>query len=95
MENEVAILRKLAYHKNVMQLLDWNTTEEPYMLIMEFMSYGTLRSFVQKNKEQLSADPELQSQFTIASYHIALALEHLRSKMVSHTIKLFSEFCIL
>nr|XP_055052488.1 tyrosine kinase receptor Cad96Ca isoform X1 [Misgurnus anguillicaudatus]XP_055052489.1 tyrosine kinase receptor Cad96Ca isoform X1 [Misgurnus anguillicaudatus] len=84
MENEVSIMRKLAYHHNVMQLLDWNTTEEPYMLIMEFMSYGTLRSFVQKNKEQLSADPELQSQFTIASYHIALAMEHLRSKMVVH-----------
>ncbi|KTF72681.1 hypothetical protein cypCar_00050418, partial [Cyprinus carpio] len=27
MENEVSIMRKLAYHKNVMQLLDWNTAE--------------------------------------------------------------------
>lgn len=54
------------------------------MLIMEFMSYGTLRSFVQKNKDELIADPELQSQLTIVSYHIALAMEHLRSKMVSH-----------
>ncbi len=53
------------------------------MLIMEFMSYGTLRSFVQKNKDELISDPEMQSQFTIASYHIALAMEHLRSKMVS------------
>ncbi|KAI2656253.1 hypothetical protein H4Q32_013126 [Labeo rohita] len=84
MENEVSIMRKLAYHKNVMQLLDWNTSEEPYMLIMEFMSYGTLRSFVQKNKDELIADPELQSQLTIVSYHIALAMEHLRSKMVVH-----------
>ncbi|XP_016149512.1 fibroblast growth factor receptor homolog 1-like [Sinocyclocheilus grahami] len=85
MENEVSIMRKLAYHKNVMQLLDWNTAEEPYMLIMEFMSYGTLRSFIQKHKDELIADPELQSQFTIASYHIALAMEHLRSKMVVHS----------
>ncbi|XP_051719254.1 fibroblast growth factor receptor homolog 1 [Ctenopharyngodon idella] len=84
MENEVSIMRKLVYHKNVMQLLDWNTAEEPYMLIMEFISYGTLRSFVQKHKDELSADPELQSQFTIVSYHIALAMEHLRSKMVVH-----------
>ncbi|KAK2881060.1 hypothetical protein QQF64_008598 [Cirrhinus molitorella] len=84
MENEVSVMRKLAYHKNVMQLLDWNTAEEPYMLIMEFMSYGTLRSFVQKHKDELMADAELQSQFTIASYHIALAMEHLRSKMVVH-----------
>ncbi|XP_042627632.1 fibroblast growth factor receptor 2-like [Cyprinus carpio] len=85
MENEVSIMRKLAYHKNVMQLLDWNTAEQPYMLLMEFMSYGTLRSFVQKHKDELIADPELQSQFTIASYHIALAMEHLRSKMVVHS----------
>ncbi|XP_051963160.1 fibroblast growth factor receptor homolog 1 [Xyrauchen texanus] len=84
MENEVSIMRKLAYHKNVMQLLDWNTTEEPYVLIMEFISYGTLRSFVQKHKENLSTDPDLQSQFTIASYHVALAMEHLRSKMIVH-----------
>ncbi|XP_072548139.1 fibroblast growth factor receptor homolog 1 [Salminus brasiliensis] len=84
MEKEVSIMRKLVYHKNVLQLLDWNTAEEPFMLIMEFVSNGTLRSFVQRNHEKLSTDPELQSLFTIASYHIALAMEHLRSKMVVH-----------
>lgn len=52
------------------------------MLIMEFVSYGTLRSFVQTHHDKLSADPEIQSHFTIASYHIALAMGHLRSKMV-------------
>ncbi|XP_022526749.1 inactive tyrosine-protein kinase 7 isoform X2 [Astyanax mexicanus] len=84
MEKEVSIMRKLVYHKNVMQLLDWNTAEEPFVLIMEFVSNGTLRSFVQRNHEKLITDPELQSLFTIASYHIALAMEHLRSKMVVH-----------
>ncbi|XP_066537817.1 tyrosine kinase receptor Cad96Ca [Hoplias malabaricus] len=84
MEKEVSIMRKLVCHKNVLQLLDWNTAEEPFMLIMEFVSYGTLRGFVQTHHEKLRADPELQSMFTIASYHIALAMEHLRSKMVVH-----------
>ncbi|XP_062873173.1 tyrosine kinase receptor Cad96Ca [Trichomycterus rosablanca] len=84
MESEVSIMRKLGYHKNVLQLLDWNTAEEPFILIMEFVSYGTLRSFVQTHHEKLSADPEIQNLFTIASYHIALAMEHLRSKMVVH-----------
>ncbi|KAL6471118.1 hypothetical protein MHYP_G00197680 [Metynnis hypsauchen] len=84
MEKEVSIMRKLLYHKNVLQLLDWNTAEEPFLLIMEFVSHGTLRGFVQTHHEKLSADPELQSLFTIASYHIALAMEHLRSKMVVH-----------
>lgn len=50
---------------------------------MEFVSYGTLRSFVQTHHDKLSADPEIQNLFAIASYHIALAMEHLRSKMVS------------
>ncbi|XP_053502308.1 fibroblast growth factor receptor homolog 1 [Ictalurus furcatus] len=83
-ETEVSIMRKLVYHKNVLQLLDWNAAEEPFLLIMEFVSYGTLRSFVQTHHDKLSADPEIQNLFAIASYHIALAMEHLRSKMVVH-----------
>ncbi|XP_028976502.1 tyrosine-protein kinase Fer-like [Esox lucius] len=55
-----------------------------YVLIMEFVSSGTLRSFLKNNKDKLTPDPELQSLFTIASIHIALAMEPLRSKMVVH-----------
>ncbi|KAK2831359.1 hypothetical protein Q7C36_016445 [Tachysurus vachellii] len=84
METEVSIMRKLVYHKNVLQLLDWNMAEEPFMLIMEFVSHGTLRSFLQTHHDKLSADAEIQNLFAITSYHIALAMEHLRSKMVVH-----------
>lgn len=83
-EIEVSIMRKLVHHKNILQLLDWNTAAEPYILIMEYVSYGTLRTFLQTNRGALSADPELQSLLTIASYHIALAMQHLRSKMIMH-----------
>lgn len=83
-DTEVAIMRKLGHHKNILQLLDWNTTEEPLVLILEYVSHGTLRTFLQMNRHQLSSDPELQSMLTIASYHIALALQHLRSKMIVH-----------
>ncbi|XP_037630397.1 tyrosine kinase receptor Cad96Ca isoform X1 [Sebastes umbrosus] len=83
-DTEVSIMRKLVHHKNILQLLDWNTTEEPYILIMEHVSSGTLRSFLQANRAHLSTDPELQSLLTIASYHIALALQHLRCKMIVH-----------
>uniref|UniRef100_A0A8C7XBN8 Protein kinase domain-containing protein n=1 Tax=Oryzias sinensis TaxID=183150 RepID=A0A8C7XBN8_9TELE len=83
-ETEVSIMRKLMHHKNVLQLLDWNTSEEPFMLIMEYVSFGTLRTFLQTNRVHLSGDPELQSLLTIASYHIALAMQHLRSKMILH-----------
>ncbi|KAG7483642.1 hypothetical protein MATL_G00040500 [Megalops atlanticus] len=109
METEVSIMRKLGHHKNVLQLLDWNTTEgergssrrwvcdslsalnervclptEPYVLILEYVSCGTLRSFLQMHRERLRIDSELQSLFTMAAYHIALAMDHLRSKMVVH-----------
>ncbi|KAM7413734.1 hypothetical protein PAMA_020894 [Pampus argenteus] len=83
-DTEVSIMRKLVHHKNILQLLDWNSTQEPYILIMEYVSCGTLRTFLQTNRLQLSADPELQSLFTIASYHIALAMQHMRSKMIVH-----------
>lgn len=56
---------------------------EPYILIMEYVSYGTLRTFLQTHRSHLSTDPELQSLLTIASYHVALAMQHLRSKMVT------------
>ncbi|RVE64460.1 hypothetical protein OJAV_G00126060 [Oryzias javanicus] len=83
-ETEVSIMRKLMHHKNVLQLLDWNTSAEPFMLFMEYVSVGTLRTFLQTNRVHLSGDPELQSLLTIASYHIALAMQHLRSKMILH-----------
>ncbi|KAM9540012.1 fibroblast growth factor receptor homolog 1-like isoform 1-T1 [Salvelinus alpinus] len=81
---EVNIMRKLGTHKNVLQLLDWNITQAPYMLILESVSSGTLRSFLQVNQHQLSRDSELQKHFTTAAYHIAHAMRHLRSKMVVH-----------
>ncbi|XP_037326980.1 tyrosine kinase receptor Cad96Ca [Pungitius pungitius] len=83
-ETEVSIMKKLIHHKNILQLLDWNTTDEPYILIMENVSCGTLRTFLQTHKVSLSADPELHSLLTIASYHIALAMQHLRSKLIVH-----------
>ncbi|XP_075892046.1 tyrosine kinase receptor Cad96Ca [Nelusetta ayraudi] len=83
-ETEISIMRKLSHHKNILQLLDWNTAEEPYILIMEYVSCGTLRTFLQTQRAHLISDPELQSLLTIASYHIALAVQHLHSKMIVH-----------
>ncbi|XP_035637350.1 fibroblast growth factor receptor 4-like isoform X2 [Oncorhynchus keta] len=79
---EVSVMRKLGIHKNVLQLLDWNITQAPYMLILESVSSGTLRSFLQVNQDQLSRDSQLQHFFTTAAYHIAHAMRHLCSKMV-------------
>ncbi|RXM32783.1 Tyrosine kinase receptor Cad96Ca [Acipenser ruthenus] len=83
-ESEVSVMKKLGSHNNVLQLLDWNTSHEPYVLIMEYVSFGTLKSFLKTHRAQLSDTPELQCLLTIAAYHIALAMEHIRSKMVVH-----------
>uniref|UniRef100_A0A3P8Z0I6 Protein kinase domain-containing protein n=1 Tax=Esox lucius TaxID=8010 RepID=A0A3P8Z0I6_ESOLU len=79
-EMEVSIMRKLVHHKNVLQLLDWNITEDYYCFLSLYIS--VLCELWQAIKDKLTPDPELQSLFTIASYHIALAMEHLRSKML-------------
>ncbi|XP_063058468.1 fibroblast growth factor receptor homolog 1-like [Engraulis encrasicolus] len=83
-QREMTIMRKLGNHKNLLQLLDWDVTQTPYFLVMEFVANGTLRSFLQTNQDRLSGDTDLQHLFTIAAYHIAHAMDHLRNKMVVH-----------
>lgn len=83
-QNETGLLFCGNLYKSFSQSLLDIFSAEPFMLIMEYVSVGTLRTFLQTNRVHLSGDPELQSLLTIASYHIALAMQHLRSKMV-HT----------
>ncbi|KAF7701306.1 fibroblast growth factor receptor homolog 1-like isoform X2 [Silurus meridionalis] len=82
--NEIMIMQNLSTHRNLLQLVDWNITDVPYMLIMEHVEHGSLRSFLKANKEKLRRENELQHLFTIALYHIAQALDHLHSKMILH-----------
>lgn len=66
-------------------------SEEPSILIMEYISCGTLRTFLQTQRPHLISDPELPSLLTIASYHIALAVQHLHSKMVRSNLELLQK----
>ncbi|XP_078539745.1 fibroblast growth factor receptor homolog 1-like [Lissotriton helveticus] len=84
LESEALILRKVGYHKHILQFLDSNTSLEPYMLILENVCYGTLKHFFHANRSQLTSSENLQSQLTIAAYHLALAMEHIASRMVLH-----------
>ncbi|KAF5901938.1 fibroblast growth factor receptor 1-like, partial [Clarias magur] len=83
-KREVLIMQNLNKHKNLLQLIDWNITEVPYMLIMEDVELGSLRTYLRRNKEKLCKDEELQHVFTIALYHVAKALDYLHSKMILH-----------
>ncbi|XP_060764113.1 fibroblast growth factor receptor homolog 1-like isoform X2 [Neoarius graeffei] len=83
-KKEVMIMLNLSTHMNLLQLVDWDITEVPYMLIMEDVEHGSLRTFLKMNKESLCKDENLQHLFTIALYHIAQAMDHLHSKMILH-----------
>ncbi|XP_078061024.1 tyrosine kinase receptor Cad96Ca [Mustelus asterias] len=83
LQSEINIMNKLGYHRNIIQLLQWNVTQEPYILIMEHVSRN-LKSFLQNNKAQLSTCKDLQMQLTSAAYFISLGMEHLASKKIVH-----------
>ncbi|XP_078404438.1 tyrosine kinase receptor Cad96Ca [Cetorhinus maximus] len=83
LQSEINIMNKLGYHKNVIQLLQWNITQEPYILIMEHVSRN-LKSLLQNNRPQLSSCKDLQTQLTSAAYFISLGMEHLASKKIVH-----------
>ncbi|XP_059829724.1 tyrosine kinase receptor Cad96Ca isoform X2 [Hypanus sabinus] len=84
MKAEISIMKKLGYHKNVIQLLEWNILEEPYILIMEHVGSQNLKSFLQMNREQLSGRKDLLSQLTLAGYFISLGMQHIASKKIAH-----------
>nr|XP_006011051.1 PREDICTED: tyrosine kinase receptor Cad96Ca-like [Latimeria chalumnae] len=81
---EILIMKKLGYHKSVLQLLAWNTMYEPYLLIMESADSGNLKMFLRTHQEQLRANKDFQKLLTLAVYNIALGMEHVASKMVIH-----------
>ncbi|XP_030078044.1 fibroblast growth factor receptor homolog 1 isoform X2 [Microcaecilia unicolor] len=83
-ELEVSILKKVGYHKHVLQLLDWEVAQRPYMLFLENVSFGTLRKFLRINRVQLTDNENLQSLLTVVAYHVALGMEHISNKMVLH-----------
>ncbi|XP_043911368.1 fibroblast growth factor receptor 3-like [Protopterus annectens] len=84
MQGEIFIMKKLGYHNNVLQLLDWNIVQEPHMLIMEYAGLGTLKTFLRTNRAQLSTNKNLQRLLALAAYYIGLGMEYIASKMIIH-----------
>ncbi|XP_072445319.1 tyrosine kinase receptor Cad96Ca isoform X2 [Chiloscyllium punctatum] len=77
---EIGIMNKLGYHKNIIQLLEWNISQEPYILIMEHVGNRNLKTFLQNNRPQLSICKDLQTQLTLSAYFISLGMEHIASR---------------
>ncbi|XP_019366529.1 PREDICTED: tyrosine kinase receptor Cad96Ca-like [Gavialis gangeticus] len=83
MELEVRILTTLGYHKHILQLLEWNMEQEPYVLILEHAGLGTLRTFLRSRREQLRSCGDLQALLTMVAYHISLGMKHIADKQAS------------
>lgn len=45
-QNEINILKKVGFHENIVMLLGCVTMAEPYMMIMEFVAGGSLKSYL-------------------------------------------------
>ncbi|XP_055513752.1 tyrosine kinase receptor Cad96Ca isoform X2 [Leucoraja erinacea] len=84
LQSEINIMKKLGYHKNVIQLLEWNVLEEPYILIMEHVGTQNLKSFLQSHRSELCSCKDLPTQLTMAGYFISLGMEHIASKKIAH-----------
>ncbi|XP_060704225.1 tyrosine kinase receptor Cad96Ca [Hemiscyllium ocellatum] len=84
LQMEIGIMNKLGYHKNIIQLLEWNISQEPYILIMEHVGSRNLKTFLQNNRPQLSSCKDLQTQLTLSAYFISLGMEHIASKKIAH-----------
>ncbi|XP_059573563.1 uncharacterized protein LOC109285919 [Alligator mississippiensis] len=82
-ELEVRILTTLGHHKHILQLLDWNMEQEPYVLILEHAGLGTLRTFLRSRQEQLRSCGDLQALLTMVAYHISLGMKHIADKQAS------------
>ncbi|CAH1108431.1 unnamed protein product [Psylliodes chrysocephalus] len=63
--NEMNILKKVGEHKNIVSLLACVTIEQPYMMILELVSGGSLKEYLMKLREKWS---NRRSKFFFADY---------------------------
>lgn len=48
---EINMLKEIGYHKNIVHLLGYVTKDHPYLMIMELIRTGNLRSYLHKLRE--------------------------------------------
>ena len=93
---ELQIMKMLEPHPNVVTLLGGCTDKDPVFLIMEYMPFGKLQSYLRESRERNSdryygnlhaCSNRLSARdLTLFAYQVAKAMEYLSSKGVSSSI---------
>lgn len=89
--NELAVMKMMDPHPNVVRLLGCCTDKDPIFVIIEFVNGGTLQEFLRKSRSEHhyknlhGASQTLSSRdLTSFAYQIAKGMEYLASKKLIH-----------
>ncbi|XP_066998508.2 uncharacterized protein [Anabrus simplex] len=88
---ELEIMKQLGAHPNVVTLLGCCTEQEPYLLIMEYVMYGKLLTFLRDHRTRQNyynfsedSDALTSRDLTVFGYCVARGMEYLVSKGIIH-----------
>lgn len=91
LQHELAVMKMLDPHPNVVRLLGCCTEKDPIYVILEYVAGGTLQEFLRKSRSEqhyknLHGDSQTLSSRDLTSfaYQIAKGMEYLSSKKVIH-----------
>ena len=89
--NELAVMKMMESHPNVVRLLGCCTEEDPVYVILEFVNGGTLQDFLRKSRSEHhyknlhgASQTLSSSDLTSFAYQIAKGMEYLASKKLIH-----------
>ncbi|XP_074603538.1 tyrosine kinase receptor Cad96Ca [Brevipalpus obovatus] len=86
--NELEIMKSLEPHPNVVSLLGCCTETDPKFLILEYVPFGTLQSYLRENRSERSYGNMLGSftsrDLTSFAYQVAKGMEYISSRGIIH-----------
>ncbi|XP_015786449.1 tyrosine kinase receptor Cad96Ca [Tetranychus urticae] len=97
LDNELEILKKLKAHPNVVSLLGCCTEKEPKFLILEYVPFGTLQTYLRNHRGDFfnkvpslddcgtdGSSNVLAKELLLFAYQIVKGMEHIASEGIIH-----------
>ena len=82
-KNEIAILKELKYHKNIVKLEDMKMTKKHYYLVMEFCNGGSLSDCLKKHQNK-TGQPFTQEIVQFLMKQIINVMKYIHSRGIIH-----------